>query len=348
MYNTTDIRSKAFQPGGTIISSITKPAHRVIDTGVDATGLGRWSWTRYRGKNDVTLRVICAYRPCKKPTSTGPNTAYSQEQQQFSDIQSQATFNIYPRKAFLHDITKDIQQRKEKDKDQLIIMMDCNQDVESDTIQQWATNLGFEKLSLLIIIKHDNQRITEEPNLSMAFLLAAQLPFRHVVTYPLETYPPIIELFGWILNTPMPSGIKYQNHLFLQHVNSKQTIREFRKKWITPYKTFLRQQQAHKRIFTLEMMVIQQGGIDDKGINEYEKIMHIRYQGVKYTDSNCQKVYTGGIAFSEEYKKAELTIAVWKAAKTKKCKAKFSNTKFRHLLECTGIENPLHMSLDAI
>ncbi len=35
--------------------SMNKAAHRVIDKGLDASGLGRWCWTRYRGKRLILL-----------------------------------------------------------------------------------------------------------------------------------------------------------------------------------------------------------------------------------------------------------------------------------------------------
>ena len=60
-YNVKDGElSTPYQPGGTLVLSVGEPAHRVIEIGRDTTGLGRWSWTRYRGKHDVILQVISA------------------------------------------------------------------------------------------------------------------------------------------------------------------------------------------------------------------------------------------------------------------------------------------------
>lgn len=64
-YNSRDKGRTPFQPSGNITHSIGKASFRVIDCGYDESGLGRWSWTRYRGKHDVTLMAITAYRPCK-------------------------------------------------------------------------------------------------------------------------------------------------------------------------------------------------------------------------------------------------------------------------------------------
>ncbi len=55
-YNRKDtILASAFQPGGSAVISIGQTSHRVIKSGIDPSGLGRWSWTLYRGKHNVTL-----------------------------------------------------------------------------------------------------------------------------------------------------------------------------------------------------------------------------------------------------------------------------------------------------
>ena len=49
-YNIKDSANTTFQPGGTMILSIDKPVHRIIETGRDETGLGRWVWQKMKGK----------------------------------------------------------------------------------------------------------------------------------------------------------------------------------------------------------------------------------------------------------------------------------------------------------
>ncbi len=43
------------QLGGTALFSIDKASHRVVEKGIDESKLGRWVWTRYRGKKTQTL-----------------------------------------------------------------------------------------------------------------------------------------------------------------------------------------------------------------------------------------------------------------------------------------------------
>jgi len=74
-HNRTGTSGSTHQFGGSAIFSINHTAHRVIDKGADGSALGRWTWTKYQGKNGQTLRVIAGYRP--NPPQ-GPYSVYAQ------------------------------------------------------------------------------------------------------------------------------------------------------------------------------------------------------------------------------------------------------------------------------
>ena len=65
-------------PGGTALTVDTNlSTHKAQQgSGRDETGLGRWTWVRFRGKNSIHTIVISAYRPCK---NCGPTTAWTQQ-----------------------------------------------------------------------------------------------------------------------------------------------------------------------------------------------------------------------------------------------------------------------------
>ena len=105
-YNIRDVTTRSsFQPGGVILQSINKAVYRITKSGRDNSGLGRWAWTMYRGKQNITLRVICAYRPCI-PSSTGSQTTYVQQQRVF-DAQG---LTREPRQAILNDLGEAIKR----------------------------------------------------------------------------------------------------------------------------------------------------------------------------------------------------------------------------------------------
>ena len=54
---------------------VDRMAYKVDGSGKDFTGLGRYAWTKFKGRNGMHLRVIIVYRPCK---TAGSETAYAQ------------------------------------------------------------------------------------------------------------------------------------------------------------------------------------------------------------------------------------------------------------------------------
>ena len=134
-HNTTDIESSSYQPGGNLLLSIGKASHRVIKSEKDPTGLGRWVSTRYRGRQNIVFRTIVAYRPCK---SAGPNSSYMQQQRYFDIIGR----NICPRKAIMDDLAELVQQCHQRG-EQVVLMMDCNNNVREDQFRNWITSMGL-------------------------------------------------------------------------------------------------------------------------------------------------------------------------------------------------------------
>jgi hypothetical protein len=44
--------------------AVNEAVNRARDGGKDATGLGRWVWMRFQGKEGHMTRVVSVYRPC--------------------------------------------------------------------------------------------------------------------------------------------------------------------------------------------------------------------------------------------------------------------------------------------
>jgi hypothetical protein len=122
-YNQKEASPNKAQWGGTSVWSIDNAVHRAIESGSDTLGLGRWSWTRYRGRGNITLRIISAYRPCD---SRGPLTVYSQHQNYFDDEDIEGC----PRELFTAHLIADI-EKWISEGDQIILMIDANEDIRS-------------------------------------------------------------------------------------------------------------------------------------------------------------------------------------------------------------------------
>jgi len=67
------------QRGGTCTFCVDQTSYRLANKGVDPSGLGRWSWIEFHGKDQYKTRVYTAYRPGSKPsTKSRLTTVYDQ------------------------------------------------------------------------------------------------------------------------------------------------------------------------------------------------------------------------------------------------------------------------------
>ena len=90
--------------GGVGQFSFNTLAHCAISSGNDPTGLGRWVWTKFQGRNASTLRIITGYRPNRDRTNA-TSTVFSQHQHFLLAHDDDRD----PKRAFLEDLGTCIQ-----------------------------------------------------------------------------------------------------------------------------------------------------------------------------------------------------------------------------------------------
>ena len=66
------------QWGGTFVAAFDQTVEYVVETGKDTSGLGRWSWIKFMGKNGHVARVVSAYRPNRTYDRRKHETVYNQ------------------------------------------------------------------------------------------------------------------------------------------------------------------------------------------------------------------------------------------------------------------------------
>ena len=113
------------QRGGTVTIINEQLCSYVKDSGVDHTGLGRWSWYLLEGEPGYKTRVITAYAPCGDKTSDIA-TVYKQ---QWRYIQEKG-LKTNPKSMFREDLLHAPRQWKQEG-DRLILMMDANENVQT-------------------------------------------------------------------------------------------------------------------------------------------------------------------------------------------------------------------------
>lgn len=80
--------------------TVNQVKFRCNRNGVDASGLGRWSWSQYAGRDGSRVRVVSAYRPCRAPPGSKLTTVWDQHQRYLHKIQSDSN----PRQQFDQDL----------------------------------------------------------------------------------------------------------------------------------------------------------------------------------------------------------------------------------------------------
>eukprot|EP00957_Ditylum_brightwellii_P157463 11984123-Ditylum_brightwellii.AAC.1 len=91
--------------------------------------MGRWSWVMLQGKKKRLVTCIAVYRVCKNIlANAGPSTCWMQQLRQ---LKKQGISKPDPRKQFLIDLSKFMNELQDKEHE-LIISLDSNEDSGED------------------------------------------------------------------------------------------------------------------------------------------------------------------------------------------------------------------------
>ncbi len=121
-----------YKPGGALLGVTGKWTGRILESGYDPRGLGRWAYVRLTGKGNTKLTVITAYRVCEQSVP-GPKTVMTQE---YCLLAEQLTDHILtPRQQFLDDLA-DFIDNKVGEGDEIVLAIDANESIEE--LGPWA------------------------------------------------------------------------------------------------------------------------------------------------------------------------------------------------------------------
>jgi hypothetical protein len=99
--------------------------HRVIASGRDETGCGRWSQITYTAKENKKITLIYVYRVCKQ-TNPGDLTASEQQHGIMYEDEELRPYIVYPHKQTIIDLQYYVEKLK-TDVHKVFIFMDANQ-----------------------------------------------------------------------------------------------------------------------------------------------------------------------------------------------------------------------------
>ena len=111
------------QRGGTALVMKEELTPYVKDSGVDPSGLGRWSWYLMEGSEGIKTRVVSAYAPTG--SSASRKETYWKQQERYILKKGLKT---NPKKMFRKDLLRQLHQWRSKG-ERMVLMMDANEDV---------------------------------------------------------------------------------------------------------------------------------------------------------------------------------------------------------------------------
>ena len=120
---------------------------RVIEKGRDPSGLGRWTFSSYRGKDNFKLIVICGYRCCygQRMNNVGITTSYAQH---FCLLRSKGYKDPNPQDQFITDLSKFIAEKIKADYE-VLVCMDANEEMtdRNSKVKEMTLRVGLHDLA---------------------------------------------------------------------------------------------------------------------------------------------------------------------------------------------------------
>jgi hypothetical protein len=286
--------------GRTSTWSIDNAVHRAIESGADLSGLGRWSWTRYRGRGNVTLRAISAYRPC---LSHGPLTVYAQHQNYFDSKNIEGC----PRDLFTSHLLEELNTWMALG-DQIILMMDANEDIR--TYQQAFQSLGLREA---LLHRHGQQAPAtfnggSEPidgifvSPSIKILLGGYFEFGfcpHTDHRGLWLDIHYNVAFGHV----MPPIVTAQARRL--KMNDPRIIKRYTDSW----SQFILDHDLLERAYSIQSECTYP--LAPHLQQEWEAIDALRREGVMLADRKCRKLHKGAVPWSPDIQRAREQVEIW-------------------------------------
>ena len=307
-----------YQRGGVAQLTMGDTVAYKIEQGNDPLKLGRWCWTRYKGKEELHLTVFTAYVPTLNKKDL--HSTYSQQVWFFHEKKAK---DVCPRKEMIDNLCTAVKSAVDRG-DQVIVMLDANQDVRDSYLQAKlsGTNIGLWEIN---IYKHGNDapptynRGSEPIDgifVSPCLAHSAKCGYLSFGDAPLNCDHRTLWLdipkdvvFGCNVQTPqsIPTRLKCIDPRIVKKHNEI-------------YNKFLNEHNLFSRASCLQQQV-DNGPTTPAIIKEWNEIDKLRIKGLKKAGRNCRKLRMGNLPWSPALGKARIRVHGWGLIR-KKSKAK--------------------------
>jgi hypothetical protein len=333
------------QYGGCSAWCINETAYRVIKSGVDETGLGRWAWNTLRGRNGITLRVIAAYRPVL--SQHGATTVWNQQHTYFLEKGE----NKCPRTLFNEQLSEAITKWME-DGEQIILGIDYNDALNGNSdLEKRLKEIGvFNAIQTKHQRKTPPTRTPGTKTIDSIFcsqsLLSSKcgyMPFQ--LSY--DHRPTWMDIpYTLALGHELPPVIRPPMRR-LQTTNKKSTDRYIKLFW-----EFIKSHQLAERAEALfnelpapETFGQMQCPFSEEQKKKYDRLDELRIQGALRAERHCRKLRTGTVDWTPQYQNLRATYDYWKKTVDQLSGKKVSKHLLQKLAKRANIRHEKDMTL---
>ena len=278
-------------------------SHRAVQSGYDYTGLGRWSYIRFKGKRSNVSRVITAYCPCS--SKKGIHTVYSQQLR---------VLKKDPIHAFWSDLEAQIKEWQLAG-ETIILSGDWNVDSEDRAFCAWKARLGLIDPISKRHGKSSPGTFNRGSRRIDSFLVSSYLQTKRSGFLPFGLLPG--DHRGLYIDIPMNSFIGYRAPPVPTHKARRLQLHDPRilSRYQEVLDDILDSKKLYVQIRHLETEVQRAGSFTPSIEKKYEKLAEIHEAAMATAEKKCRKLRMGGRAWSPALQHARDEILLWTLVK---------------------------------
>ena len=286
------------QFGGVAQVSINQGAHQIVKQGKDWSGLGRWVWVTYQGKQGISITVLTGYHPVLN--KSGPTLVWNQHSEYFVEKGNEEC----PRHIFTKDVGLQIKELLATGT-QLIVGLDVNEDVHTGAFCTDMKGLGLTKI---ITTKHANAPPTYDRGqkpLDGIFVSAS------LVNCQCGYLPFYFDHRGIWINVPdtLAFGHKLATSMKPSARRLKCQDPRIMKKYLIEFKAKL--QRAPLLEWANNLYATITGPLREQQQTEWEMIDQLRVEAMLAAEWKCRHIFSGEINWTPTFALIESLIHLW-------------------------------------
>ena len=329
------------KPGGALLYNDGPWSGRLLETGSDPWGYGRWAYKIFQGKGGNSLLVVSAYRVSKGIKNGGPSTAWHQQKV----LMAQENRTDDPADAFILDLESWLGEKMNPNAE-VVLFVDANEKWHPRaSIKRMSDRLSLNNLN----VERDLQFPATHPclhnparNTTIDFCLCTTGVLQHVTYATMAPYDLAClgDHRGILIDIDTKSLFDISNHDHTTSMNRKLVTNNpsITKKYLQYVEERFDQQRIVSRAKELYKDWKQKKCSLWEVQQTYEILDREVYRICRKGEKKCRPTRSGNRAWSPELIHAIQTLSYWKARK----KYQQENALIRKLGSDTNIQFSFH------